>query len=704
MPMAISVLLTLLSLHGRTDAKSEVPCFFIFGDSISDNGNNNNLKTLAKGGRIPLNQQIIQNHIIIIQGITKEMRNDLPAVKKHLNKCIYSIQVGSNDYINNYFIPKFYDTSRRYSLSGFTDLLIQQLSNQIKVLYDNSARKFAVYGLPPIGCTPNAISLYGTTNGSPCVDKLNQAAVLFNEKLTALVYQLNNNLTHAKFTYLNPPGSPIDPAEIVKNGTCCKTGGGAGELCIRNSKPCSNPKKHIFWDGVHLTEDQMQYIESFAKTDFTRVNLSPKERILDFKQSKLVAISVLLALSSLQNWENAKHANSTAPKPKVTCYFIFGDSISDNGNNNNLKTLTNVNYPPYGVDSPGGPTGRVPPIGCTPNAISLYGTNGSPCVDILNQAAVLFNEKLQKLIRELNKSLIQAKFTYLNPPGAPVDIGEIGTNFGHGDGVSTLFICNRLSNPIMISVKMRTKLKGVGSYPAKTTSDDSNHGARVPFNEQIQNHKIIISRITALMRNDSATKSHLSRCIYSVQIGSNGHINNYFKSTLYHSGRRYTLLEFSNVLVQQLSVQLKFTVYGVGMIGCTPDALSVFRADGLPCVQKLNDGATPFNEKLKPLLNELNRNLTNADFTDLIPSGNPTGLVTNSSCCQTGAGDGELCLPSSKPCSNPRQYIFWNGVHPTEAWNEMVVKSAYDSEKPGEAHPFNIRKLAMQPCPQALRS
>ncbi|XP_039035918.1 GDSL esterase/lipase At5g45670-like [Hibiscus syriacus] len=390
------------------------------------------------------------------------------------------------------------------------------------------------------------------------------------------------------------------------------------------------------------------YIESFAKTDFTRVNLSPKERILDFKQSKLVAISVLLALSSLQNWENAKHANSTAPKPKVTCYFIFGDSISDNGNNNNLKTLTNVNYPPYGVDSPGGPTGRF--------------TNG----------------------RTL-QNFIAFGILHYKPPFAQA----------MGKGKEMLNGVNYASGPAGI-------LDETGKM----------QGARVPFNEQIQNHKIIISRITALMRNDSATKSHLSRCIYSVQIGSNGHINNYFKSTLYHSGRRYTLLEFSNVLVQQLSVQLKviytgarkFTVYGVGMIGCTPDALSVFRADGLPCVQKLNDGATPFNEKLKPLLNELNRNLTNADFTDLIPSGNPTGLVTNSSCCQTGAGDGELCLPSSKPCSNPRQYIFWNGVHPTEAWNEMVVKSAYDSEKPGEAHPFNIRKLAMQPCPQALRS
>lgn len=44
---------------------------------------------------------------------------------------------------------------------------------------------------------------------------------------------------------------------------------------------------------------------------------------------------------------------------KVPCYYIFGDSLSDAGNNNQLNTLAKANYPPYGLDFPGGiPTGR----------------------------------------------------------------------------------------------------------------------------------------------------------------------------------------------------------------------------------------------------------------------------------------------------------------------------------------------------------
>ncbi|XP_040992693.1 GDSL esterase/lipase At5g45670-like [Juglans microcarpa x Juglans regia] len=36
-------------------------------------------------------------------------------------------------------------------------------------------------------------------------------------------------------------------------------------------------------------------------------------------------------------------------EPQVPCYFIFGDSLVDNGNNNQLQSLAKVNYRPYGI-------------------------------------------------------------------------------------------------------------------------------------------------------------------------------------------------------------------------------------------------------------------------------------------------------------------------------------------------------------------
>lgn len=63
---------------------------------------------------------------------------------------------------------------------------------------------------------------------------------------------------------------------------------------------------------------------------------------------------------------------------QVPCYFIFGDSLVDNGNNNNIASLAKANYMPYGIDFPGGPTGRfsngkttVDVIGKLPPSLSL---------------------------------------------------------------------------------------------------------------------------------------------------------------------------------------------------------------------------------------------------------------------------------------------------------------------------------------------
>lgn len=38
--------------------------------------------------------------------------------------------------------------------------------------------------------------------------------------------------------------------------------------------------------------------------------------------------------------------------------FVFGDSLIDNGNNNNIPSFAKANYLPYGIDFNGGPTGR----------------------------------------------------------------------------------------------------------------------------------------------------------------------------------------------------------------------------------------------------------------------------------------------------------------------------------------------------------
>ncbi|XP_039060482.1 GDSL esterase/lipase At1g29670-like [Hibiscus syriacus] len=348
-----------------------------------------------------------------------------------------------------------------------------------------------------------------------------------------------------------------------------------------------------------------------------------------------MAISILLALLSL--W-------TTNALRQVPCYFIFGDSLSDNGNNNNLPTLAKVNYPPYGIDFPQGPTGRF--------------SNGRTIHDFI------------------------AEFLGFNisiPPFAKL----VGENISNG-------------------VNYASGSAGIRDETGR------NLGDRIPFNIQILNHICITSRIRLRMRNNSATNSLLNRCIYSVQIGSNDYINNYFRPESYNTSRLFNLSEYTDRLLQQLSGQLqtlydrgarKFAVFGLGLLGCTPFAISEYGTNGSLCVDKLNEAATIFNGGLRPLIGQLNNHLPNATFTYLNPSGSQADLATfvsNSSCCITGGGGGELCLRNSNPCNRPRRFVFWDGVHTTDAWNELVARSAYSTNSTLEASPLNIQQLAMR--------
>lgn len=52
---------------------------------------------------------------------------------KYLTKCLYSVGMGSNDYINNYLLPKHYPTSQGYTSDQYARVLTEQYSQQLRV-------------------------------------------------------------------------------------------------------------------------------------------------------------------------------------------------------------------------------------------------------------------------------------------------------------------------------------------------------------------------------------------------------------------------------------------------------------------------------------------------------------------------------------------------------------------------------------------
>ncbi|CAI9269905.1 unnamed protein product [Lactuca saligna] len=285
----------------------QVPCYFIFGDSSMDNGNNNHLVTTAKanyppygidfpdgttgrfsngrntadvvaqllgfenfippfatarheeivrgvnyasgaagirdetaehmGGRICMNRQLTNHAITILRLVNLIGNGSLAKARQHLNKCIYTVAMGNNDYINNYFYPKYYQTSILYTPDQYAKILIKQYSKQLSKLYKYGARKFGIAGAGYIGCTPAMMNRFNTNK---CVDAVNGAIIQFNTRLVTAIGELESKLSDSKFIFIDPPrgyssGShAVTPRHEAKFYVC------SGGLIVQKKQPKIN--------------------------------------------------------------------------------------------------------------------------------------------------------------------------------------------------------------------------------------------------------------------------------------------------------------------------------------------------------------------------------------------------------------------------------------------------------------------------------
>ncbi|BAT87264.1 hypothetical protein LR48_Vigan09g227400 [Vigna angularis] len=335
---------------------------------------------------------------------------------------------------------------------------------------------------------------------------------------------------------------------------------------------------------------------------------------------------------------------------QVPCYFIFGDSLVDNGNNNQLNSLAKANYLPYGIDFSGGPTGRF--------------SNGKTTVDVVAEL-LGFNG-------------------YISP-------------FATASG-----------RDILRGVNYASAAAGIREETGQQL------GGRISFRGQVQNYQRTVTQIVNLLGDENTAADYLSQCIYSIGLGSNDYLNNYFMPLVYSSSRQFTPQQYANVLIQAYAQQLtvlynngarKLALFGVGQIGCSPNALAQNSPDGRTCVARINSANQLFNNGLRSLVDRFNNQFPDARaiyvnvygiFQDIINNPSSYGFrVTNAGCCGVGRNNGQItCLPFQPPCRNRKEYLFWDAFHPTESANAIIARRAYNAQSSSDAYPVDINRLA----------
>ncbi|MFS7961998.1 putative triacylglycerol lipase [Helianthus anomalus] len=311
-------------------------------------------------------------------------------------------------------------------------------------------------------------------------------------------------------------------------------------------------------------------------------------------------------------------------------FFVFGDSLVDNGNNNFLVTYARADMPPYGIDTPSHrPSGRFSNGLNIPDIISEH-LGSEPVLPYLSPD--MTNEKLLK-----GANFASAGIGILNDTGF------------------------QFANVLRMSVQL--------AY----------------FREYQE-------RISGLIGASQANEL-VNKALVLVSVGGNDFVNNYYLTPFSARRRQFALPNYVTLLISEYR-KIMMTLYesgvrraillGSGPLGCAPAEIALHSSNG-ECATELQAAADLFEPQLVKLVQEVNAELGDHVFIaantklmhhNIITDPQAFGFEnSNTACCGQGPFNGVgLCTPWSLLCENRDKFVFWDAFHPTERASRYIVE------------------------------
>ncbi|XAR64605.1 Triacylglycerol lipase [Bertholletia excelsa] len=273
-----------------------VPILCISGDLICDVGNNNHLNTMLKANFIPYGRDFVTHKPTgrfcngkLATDFTAEyfgfasypsayLRQDTKgknlliganfvlagsgyydrilqfyARKANANimssRGIHLVSAGNNDFIQNYYINPILNGA--YMPAQFSNIPVRSYSTFVQDfqnLYGLGVRRIGATTLPPMGCLPAAVTLFGS-GSNQCA--LNRTSQDLQNKLPGLKL-VDFDIYQPLLDLVNKPTDTF----FESRKACCGTGTiETSMLCnARIVVTCSNATQDVFGDGFHPSE------------------------------------------------------------------------------------------------------------------------------------------------------------------------------------------------------------------------------------------------------------------------------------------------------------------------------------------------------------------------------------------------------------------------------------------------------------------
>ncbi|CAL1384616.1 unnamed protein product [Linum trigynum] len=179
-----------------------------------------------------------------------------------VSKALFLVVIGSNDMLN------YYDSDslrEKFAPQDRSNQTASKLVELLERLYAYGARRFALTGLPALGCAP-ARRLH--VKNQECDEELNSMCDAYNRMLKPMLQQFKSKHKGVSYTYFDAYTFFLD---VINNAShygfsetkaaCCGVGELEAEfLCTPFSDYCEDRNKYMFFDRIHPTEAMYRHV------------------------------------------------------------------------------------------------------------------------------------------------------------------------------------------------------------------------------------------------------------------------------------------------------------------------------------------------------------------------------------------------------------------------------------------------------------